>query len=100
MYSYSIEGSFDKSYLINGRHLTNLGVFRVYAETYIKSLNGIHPDLTCMVLQKEANEYGVPIEVYCFTKSTEWGEYENIQSDIKKINKYFFVLSFFTKTVY
>ncbi len=79
---YNKEGSFDKSYLINGRHLTNLGVFRVYAETYIKSLNGIHPDLTCMVLQKEANEYGVPIEVYCFTKSTEWGEYENIQSDI------------------
>ncbi len=79
---YNKEGSFDKSYLINGRHLTNLGVFRVYAETYIKSLHGIHPDLTCMVLQKEANEYGVPIEVYCFTKSTEWGEYENIQSDI------------------
>jgi miniconductance mechanosensitive channel len=79
---FNESGNFDKSFLINGRHLTNIGVFRAYTEAYIKSLEGIHPDLTLMVFQKEATEFGVPIEVYCFTKTTEWGEYENLQSDI------------------
>jgi miniconductance mechanosensitive channel len=79
---FNEQGKYDKSFLINGRHLTNIGVFRVYAEAYIKSLNSIHPDLTCMVYQTEANEFGIPIQVYCFTKTTEWAEYENVQSDI------------------
>lgn len=80
--NYNKEGDFDKNYLINGRHLTNIGVFRVYTEAYIRSLKGIHPDLTRMVYQKEGNEYGVPIQIYCFTETTDWAEYENIQSDI------------------
>ena len=80
--NYNQEGAFDKSYLINGRHLTNIGVFRAYTEAYIKKLKGIHPDLTRMVFQKEGNEYGVPIQIYCFTETTDWAEYENIQSDI------------------
>ena len=79
---YNEQGKYDKSFLINGRHLTNIGVFRVYTEAYIKSLNSIHPDLTCMVFQSEATEFGIPIQVYCFTKTTEWGEYEEVQSDI------------------
>ena len=35
-----------------------------------------------MVFQTEGTEFGVPIKVYCFTKTTEWGEYEDVQSDI------------------
>jgi len=80
--NYNKDGGYDKTYLINGRQLTNIGVFRIYAEAYIKQLKGIHPDLTLMVFQKEGNEFGVPIQVYCFTKTTDWAEYENIQSDI------------------
>ena len=38
--------------------------------------------MTLMVFQKEGNEYGVPIQIYCFTKTTDWAEYETIQSDI------------------
>lgn len=79
---FNAEGKYDKTYLINGRHLTNIGVFRIYAEQYIKNLEGIHPDLTRMVYQTEGNEFGIPIQVYCFTKTTEWAAYENIQSDI------------------
>ncbi len=74
--------SVDKSISTNGRHLTNIGVFRRYAQNYISSLETIHPDLTCMVLQKQGNEFGVPLEVYCFTKTTEWYEYESVQGDI------------------
>jgi len=80
--SFNTTNQVDKNFLINGRHLTNIGVFRAYAEAYVKSLDVIHPDLTLMVFQTEGNEFGVPIQVYCFTKTTEWGEYENIQSDI------------------
>ncbi len=79
---YNEQGNYDKQFLINGRQLTNIGVFRIYTEAYIKSLSAIHPDLTCMVYQMEANEFGVPIQVYCFTKTTDWAAYENIQSDI------------------
>lgn len=79
---FNDQGKYDKKFLINGRQLTNIGVFRIYAEAYIKSLNSIHPDLTCMVYQTEGNEFGVPIQIYCFTKTTEWAEYENVQSDI------------------
>jgi len=80
--SYNANNQVNKNFLINGRHLTNIGVFRAYAEAYVKSLDVIHPDLTLMVFQTEGNEFGVPIQVYCFTKTTDWGEYENIQSDI------------------
>lgn len=80
--AFNEAGNYDKNYLVNGRHLTNIGVFRVYAQAYIESLEGIHPDLTCMVYQTEGNEFGVPLQVYCFTKTTDWAEYENIQSDI------------------
>ena len=80
--SYNANNQINKNYLINGRHLTNIGVFRAYAEAYVSSLDVIHPDLTLMVFQTEGNEFGVPIQVYCFTKTTDWGEYENIQSDI------------------
>jgi miniconductance mechanosensitive channel len=79
---YNSEGLIDKNFLINGRHLTNIGVFRIYIESYLKNLKEIHPDLTLMVFQKEGNEHGVPLQIYCFTKTTDWSEYENIQSDI------------------
>jgi miniconductance mechanosensitive channel len=80
--TYNKTGNHDKTYLINGRQLTNIGVFRVYIQNYILSLDSIHPDLTRMVYQTEGNEFGIPIQIYCFTKTTDWAEYENIQSDI------------------
>lgn len=79
---FNENGNYDKTFLINGRQLTNIGVFRAYAEAYIKKSDKIHPNLTCMVFQTEGTEFGVPIKVYCFTKTTEWGEYEDVQSDI------------------
>ena len=79
---YNLQGNFDKTYMINGRQLTNIGVFRVYIELYIKGFKGIHPELTRMVYQNEGNEYGVPIQIYCFTETTDWAKYETIQSDI------------------
>jgi miniconductance mechanosensitive channel len=72
----------DLKYQINGRHLTNLGVFREYASQYISANSNTHQGLTKMVRQLAPTAEGIPIELYFFTKSTEWGEYEQIQADV------------------
>ncbi len=64
------------------RRLTNLGTFRAYAERYLVAREDIREDMTLMVRQLAATEDGVPIELYCFTNTTNWVAYEGIQSDI------------------
>ncbi|WP_426140621.1 mechanosensitive ion channel family protein [Pseudomonas sp. DWP3-1-2] len=66
----------------NRRRMTNIGTFRAYALAYLKSHPDIHPDMTCMVRQQEASALGVPLEIYCFTRTTVWADYERIQGDI------------------
>lgn len=72
----------DTSALINGRRMTNLGVFRKYIESYLKNHPKIRQDMTIMVRQLASENKGIPLEVYCFTNTTAWLEYETIQSDI------------------
>lgn len=67
---------------LNGRHLTNLGTFRVYLENYLKTNPSIHRNMTLMVRQLAPDEKGIPLEIYCFTNTVAWTEYEAIQSDI------------------
>ncbi|WP_284218899.1 mechanosensitive ion channel family protein [Agaribacter marinus] len=72
----------EKRDLVNARKLTNLGTFRAYVDNYLKEHPFVHKDFTCMVRQLKPSEVGLPIEIYCFTTTTEWIAYENIQSDI------------------
>lgn len=72
----------DKTATINGRNMTNIGVFRQYAELYLRSHQEINADMTLMVRQLQSNQYGLPLEIYCFARTTDWVEYEGIQSDI------------------
>jgi len=67
---------------VNARRLTNLGTFRAYVERYLRSHPGIHQDMTLLVRQLAPGPQGLPLEVYCFTVTTAWGEYEAIQSDV------------------
>ncbi len=67
---------------VNHRKLTNIGVFRAYILAYLKNNDKINQDLTMMVRQLQPGNEGIPIEVYAFTKSTEWVEYESDQSDL------------------
>lgn len=71
-----------KENLYNGRYLTNIGTFRAYCEKYIKSKSYINTDFTTMVRQLDISAQGLPLEIYCFTSTTEWVAYENYQSDI------------------
>lgn len=70
------------SELINGRRMTNIGVFRHYVEAYLENHPGIRKDSTLMVRQLKPDGEGLPIEIYCFTNTTAWLQYEEIQSDI------------------
>jgi len=79
---YNSINNTDKKETINGRNLTNIGVFRKYGELYLLNHKEVNNDLTLMVRQLQSNQYGLPLEIYCFANTTEWVEYENIQSDI------------------
>ena len=67
---------------VNLRRLTNLGTFRAYIYSYLKNHPKIHRDMTLLVRQLQPGETGVPIEIYCFTDTTDWNAYEGIKADI------------------
>jgi len=67
---------------INQRRLTNIGTFRAYTYEYLKTHPNIHRGMTLLVRQLTPGPEGVPIEIYCFTNTTDWGAYEGIQADI------------------
>ncbi|AXK48306.1 miniconductance mechanosensitive channel [Aliarcobacter trophiarum LMG 25534] len=79
---YNEKNNFDLSVAINGRRLTNIGTLRAYLLTYLRNHPNINKDMTIMVRQLSPTEYGIPLEIYCFTATTVWIDYENIQSDI------------------
>jgi len=79
---YNSSNQMDTSVLINGRRMTNIGVFRKYIENYLKNHPRINQKMTIMVRQLAMESKGIPMEIYCFTNTTAWLEYEEIQSDI------------------
>ncbi|VVE50935.1 mechanosensitive ion channel protein MscS [Pandoraea iniqua] len=68
--------------LANTRRLTNIGTFRAYALAYLKSHPNIHENMTCMVRSLEPSATGIPVELYCFTNTIVWAEYERVQGDV------------------
>ena len=80
--SYNQKENADKSMLLNGRNLTNLGVFRTYIEEYLKAHPLTNDDLTMMCRQLEPTSQGIPIQIYTFSKDKEWTKYEALTSDI------------------
>ena len=72
----------DKSIIVNGRNLTNLGLFRKYINQYLQSHPGINKDMMLMVRHLQPTEKGIPLEIYCFSKDKIWENYEHIMADI------------------
>jgi miniconductance mechanosensitive channel len=66
----------------NRRRLTNLGTFRAYVQAYLDRHPQIHRELSCMVRQLASEAQGIPLELYCFTTTVAWADYEGIQADI------------------
>jgi len=80
--SYNTQNDIQKELLLNGRNLTNLGVFRKYMETYIENHSGINKDMMIMVRQLAPTQQGIPIEMYAFSSDKRWQNYEYIMADI------------------
>jgi miniconductance mechanosensitive channel len=66
----------------NQRRLTNVGTLRAYLNVYLRAHPGIHQNMTIIVRQLNPTATGLPLEIYAFTNTTKWNEYEGIQSDI------------------
>jgi miniconductance mechanosensitive channel len=80
--AYNDEHQIDVAYDINGRRMTNIGSFRVYLENYLRNRPDIRKDMTLMVRQLSIEDKGIPMEIYCFTNTSVWIEYEGIVASI------------------
>ncbi|URN94072.1 MAG: mechanosensitive ion channel family protein [Candidatus Pristimantibacillus lignocellulolyticus] len=79
---YNTKNHINTTNKVNGRQLTNIGVFRVYIQQYLKNHPKIHKEMTLIVRQLAPADNGLPLEIYAFTNDTNWAVYESIQSDI------------------
>jgi miniconductance mechanosensitive channel len=80
--NYNNAHEIDKSLAINGRHLTNLGLFRKYIIQYLHQYPGLNKDMLMLCRQLQPTPYGVPLEVYAFSKDKRFENYEYIMADI------------------
>src|SRR5690554_88846 len=67
---------------VNTRRLTNIGVFRVYADNYISEKPGVNHKMIAMVRQLQPTSKGLPLEIYCFTSDVRWVYHEKVAADI------------------
>ena len=80
--NYNRGHKIDKSLAINGRNLTNLGLFRKYITQYLQQYPGLNKDMLMICRQLQPTPYGVPLEIYAFSKDKRFENYEYIQADI------------------
>ncbi len=80
--TYNTNHNVNKELLLNGRNLTNIGVFRKYIETHIENHSGINKDMMIMVRQLAPEAHGIPLEIYAFSSDKRWQNYEYIMADI------------------
>jgi len=80
--TYNTEHKVNKKLLLNGRNLTNVGVFRKYIETYLENHPAINKEMMIMARQLAPTTQGLPLEIYAFSSDKRWQNYEYIMSDI------------------
>jgi len=79
---YNTKNDINRSNPVNGRALTNIGVFRAYISNYIQHHPGINQEMSLMVRQLEPTEHGLPLEIYAFSNDIRWTAYQSVQADI------------------
>ncbi|MFW5886783.1 MAG: mechanosensitive ion channel family protein, partial [Bacteroidota bacterium] len=79
---FNKKNNVDEYILVNGRRLTNIGVFRKYLEAYLRNHPHIHKNMTFLVRHLQPTDRGIPVEIYVFANDTVWANYEGIQADI------------------
>ena len=79
---YNIDRGIDKSIAINGRNMTNMGLFRKYIMQYLSTHPAINQEMLLMCRQLQSTVNGVPLEIYAFTSDKRWESYEYVMSDV------------------
>ncbi|MEP7095974.1 MAG: mechanosensitive ion channel domain-containing protein [Flavobacterium sp.] len=72
----------DKTLSLNGRNMTNLGLFRKYIIQYLLDHPGLNKNMHIVCRQLQSTEHGVPLEIYAFSSDKRWANYEYIMADI------------------
>jgi len=80
--AYNTGNKINKNLAINGRNLTNIGVFRKYVNDYLQNHSAVNKDMTLMVRQLSPTAQGIPLEVYAFSSDKRWENYEYVMADI------------------
>ncbi|WP_340158140.1 mechanosensitive ion channel domain-containing protein [uncultured Maribacter sp.] len=80
--SYNTSNNINKGLAINGRNLTNIGVFRKYVNDYLETHSAINKGMTLMVRQLPPTPQGIPLEIYAFSSDKRWENYEYVMADI------------------
>lgn len=80
--AYNEANVVDEGMKVNGRRLTNIGLFRYYVTAYTKNNPDINQKMTLMVRQLDPTEHGMPLELYMFTAGTSWAFFEDTMSDV------------------
>ncbi|MEL0642854.1 mechanosensitive ion channel domain-containing protein [Olleya sp. Ti.3.14] len=80
--NFNTSHGIDKTALINGRNMTNIGVFRKFIQTYLEQHSAINNNMLLMARQLQPTSQGVPLEIYCFSKDKRWESYEYVMSDL------------------
>ena len=79
---HNLKNEVNKDLLINGRNLTNIGVYRKFVESYIENHSAINKEMMIMTRQLAPSTKGIPIEIYAISKDKRWQNYEYIMADI------------------
>jgi miniconductance mechanosensitive channel len=80
--NFNTEHKIDKSVAVNGRNMTNLGLFRTYITEYLKQYPGLNQNMIVLCRQLQSTAHGIPLEVYAFSNEKQFENYEYIMSDI------------------
>lgn len=79
---YNATHNVDKSLAINGRNITNFGLYRKYITSYLENYPGINKDMILLCRQLQPTSQGMPLEIYAFSKDQRFEQYEHIMADI------------------
>ena len=79
---FNASNNVDKSLAINGRNITNFGLYRKYITQYLETHTGINKDMILLCRQLQPTSQGMPLEIYAFSKDQRFEQYEHIMADI------------------
>lgn len=82
IHKFNLNNAIDKSLPINGRNMTNFGLFRKYLTQYLQNYSGLNNEMILLCRQLQPTAQGIPLEIYAFTKDKRFENYEYIMSDI------------------